>query len=67
MVRCVVMSRGSLSFLQQAIRLNPDLVTRLTATGQVREEVERAIEGYVTVVAGRRLPPVDFLASMPSV
>jgi DNA repair protein RecO (recombination protein O) len=67
MVRCVVMSRGSLSFLQQAIRLNPELVTRLTATGQVRAEVERAIEGYVTVVAGRRLPPVDFLASMASV
>ncbi|MEK6532742.1 MAG: DNA repair protein RecO [Nitrospirota bacterium] len=67
MVRCVEMSRGSLSFLQQAIRLNPELVTRLTATGQVRAEVERAIEGYVTVVAGRRLPPVDFLASMSSV
>jgi len=63
-IRCVVMSRGSLSFLQQAIRLSPELVTRLTATGQVRAEVERAIEDYVTVVAGRRLPPVDFLASM---
>mgnify|MGYP000698387804 CR=1 FL=1 len=30
-------------------------------------EVERAIEGYVTVVAGRRLPPVDFLSSMTPV
>lgn len=67
MMRCVVMSRGSLSFLQQAIRLTPELVTRLKATGQVRAEVERAIEGYVTVVAGRRLPPVDFLASPSSV
>ena len=28
---------------------------------------ERAIEGYVTVVAGRRLPPVDFLSSMTPV
>ncbi|MCC6140884.1 MAG: DNA repair protein RecO [Nitrospira sp.] len=65
--RCVAMSRGSLSFLQQAIRLNPELVVRLSATGQVRTEVEQAIEGYVTVVAGRRLPPVDFLASMSSV
>ena len=66
-VRCVMMSRGSLSFLQQAIRLTPELVTRLKATGQVRAEVEQAIEGYVTVVAGRRLPPVDFLASFSSV
>lgn len=65
--RCVMMSRGSLSFLQQAIRLTPELVTRLKATGQVRTEVEQAIEGYVTVVAGRRLPPVDFLAALPSV
>jgi DNA repair protein RecO (recombination protein O) len=67
MRRCVAMSRGSLSFLQQAIRLTPALVTRLKATGQVRAEVEEAIEGYVTVVAGRRLPPVDFLASTASV
>ena len=66
-VRCVMMSRGSLSFLQQAIRMTPELVTRLKATGQVRSEVEQAIEGYVTVVAGRRLPPVDFLVSLPLV
>jgi DNA repair protein RecO (recombination protein O) len=38
------------------------MVTRLRAAGQVRTEVEDAIEGYVTVVAGRRIPPVDFLA-----
>lgn len=60
--RCVTMSRGSLSFVQQAMRLAPPLLTRLTASGQVRAEVEQAIEGYVTVVAGRRLPPVDFLS-----
>jgi DNA repair protein RecO (recombination protein O) len=60
-VRCVTLSRGSLSFLQQAIRLSPALVTRLRAAGQVRSEVEEAIEGFVTVVAGKRLPPVDFL------
>lgn len=59
--RCVSLSRGSVSFLQQAIRLAPTLVTRLKATGQVRSEIEEAIEGYVTVVAGKRLPPVDFL------
>ena len=61
--RCVVLSRGSLSFLQRAIRLAPPLLTRLRATGQVRREVEDAIEGYVTVVAGKRLPPLDFLSS----
>ncbi|UVT16945.1 MAG: DNA repair protein RecO [Nitrospira sp.] len=61
-VRCVTLSRGSLSFLQQAIRLAPTIVTRLRATGRVRNEVEEAIEGYVTVVAGRRLPPVNFLS-----
>lgn len=62
-VRCVALSQGSLAFLQQAIRLAPGLVTRLRATGQVRSEVEDAIEGYVTVVAGRRLPATDFLSS----
>lgn len=61
-VRCVTLSRGSLSFLHQAIRLAPTVVTRLRATGQVRHEVEEAIDGYVTVVAGKRLPPVDFLS-----
>jgi DNA repair protein RecO (recombination protein O) len=59
---CVGLSRGSLMFLQQALRLAPSLVTRLRATGQVRTEVEEAIEGYITVVAGKKLPSVDFLA-----
>ena len=61
-VRCVALSRGSLSFLQQAIRLDSALVTRLRASGQVRGEVEAAIEGYVTVVAGKRLPSTNFLS-----
>jgi DNA repair protein RecO (recombination protein O) len=61
-VRCVAFSRGSLLFLQQAIRLAPQVLTRLRASGQVRHEVEQAIEGYITVVAGKRLPPVDFLS-----
>jgi DNA repair protein RecO (recombination protein O) len=60
---CVTLSQGSLAFLQQAVRLAPRLVTRLRAAGQVRSEVEEAIEGYVTVVAGRRLPPADFLST----
>lgn len=61
-VRCIALSRGSLSFLQQAIRLDPAVVTRLRASGQVRGEVEAAIEGYVTVVAGKRLPSANFLS-----
>ena len=61
-VRCVALSRGGLSFLQQAIRLTPAILTRLRATGQVRREVEEAIEGYMTVVVGKRLPPVNFLS-----
>lgn len=60
--RCIPLSKGSVAFLQQALRLAPAMVTRLKAAGQVREEVEEAIEGYVTVVAGKRLPPVDFLS-----
>jgi DNA repair protein RecO (recombination protein O) len=62
-VPCLPLSRGSLSFLQQALRLAPAIVTRLKAVGQVRCEVEDAIESYVTVVAGKRLPPVDFLTA----
>ncbi len=60
--RCLPLSRGSLAFLHQALRLAPAMVDRLRAAGQVRYEVERAVEGYVTVVAGRQLPPVNFLA-----
>ncbi len=61
--RCTALSRGSVAFLQQALHMQPALVNRLSATGQVRAEVESAIESYVTVVAGRRLPPIDFLAN----
>lgn len=61
--RCLPLSKGSLSFLQQALRLAPSVVTRLKAVGQVRTELEDVIEGYVTVVAGKRLPPVDFLVA----
>ena len=61
-IPCLPLSRGSLTFLQQAMRLTPAMVMRLKAAGQVRCEVEDAIEGYVTVVAGRRIPPVNFLA-----
>ncbi|NGZ95884.1 MAG: DNA repair protein RecO [Nitrospira sp. WS110] len=61
--RCTTLSRGSVAFLQQALQMQPALMSRLHAVGQVRAEVESAIESYVTVVVGRRLPPVDFLTS----
>ena len=64
--QCIAFSRGSLLFLQQAIQWAPTVLTRLRATGQVRNEVEEAIEGYVTIVAGKRLPSVDFLSSLSS-
>ncbi|MCW5798330.1 MAG: DNA repair protein RecO [Nitrospira sp.] len=61
--RCTALSRGSVAFLQQALHIQPALLSRLQAAGQVRAEVESVIESYVTVVAGRRLPAVDFLTS----
>ncbi len=61
-VECVTLSQGSVAFLQQALRLTSSLVSRLNAGGQVRSEVETAIERYVTAVAGKRLPSVDFMA-----
>jgi DNA repair protein RecO (recombination protein O) len=61
--RCHPLSAGSLGFLQQAIRWSAPALTRLKAAGQVRDEVEAAIEAYITVVTGRHLPPTDFLAA----
>jgi DNA repair protein RecO (recombination protein O) len=61
--RCHPLSAGSLGFLHQAIRWSLSALTRLKASGQVRDEVEAAIEAYITVVTGRRLPPTDFLAA----
>jgi DNA repair protein RecO (recombination protein O) len=63
--RCLPLSPGSLSLLRHTLQWTPEALTRLKATGQVRAELETAIEAYVTVVAGRRLPPVDFLAAEP--
>ncbi len=64
-LRCLPLSRGSLAFLHQALQLSSSMVDRLKAAGQVRYEVENAIEGFVMVVVGRQLPPVNFL-SYPS-
>jgi DNA repair protein RecO (recombination protein O) len=61
--RPLPLSPGSRSFLQQVLQFPISAITRLKATGLVRDELEAAIEAYVMVVAGRRLPPVDFLAA----
>lgn len=62
----LLLSPGSLAFLQQAFRMTPEVLNRMKAGGQVRQELELAVESYVTVVAGKRLPPVDFLAAEPA-
>jgi DNA repair protein RecO (recombination protein O) len=61
--RTMPLSAGSIALLQHALQWNPAVLTRLKAGGRMREELERAIEAYVTVVAGKRLPPVDFLVA----
>lgn len=63
--RCLPLSPGGLAFLRQALRWSPAMMTRLKAAGLVRQELEAAVDAYVTVVAGRRLPPADFLAVAP--
>ena len=61
------MSAGSIAFTQQARRMQFPLATRLKADGQIKREVEDAIEAYVKVVVGRQLPVPDFLvADRPS-
>jgi DNA repair protein RecO (recombination protein O) len=61
--RSMRFSRGSGAFLRQALRLAHPVLTRLKASGSVLRDVEQAMEAYVTVVAGKPLPPVDFLAA----
>lgn len=57
------MSPGSWAFLSQASHIAPAVLTRLKATGKVRQELEVAIESFVTVVAGMHLPSANFLPS----
>ena len=63
--RCLPLSPGSLALLQHALLWTPDALSRLKASNHMRTELEAAIEAYVTVVAGKRLPPADFLAAEP--
>jgi DNA repair protein RecO (recombination protein O) len=60
--RSLPLSRGSVAFLRQAVRLVPSMLVRLRAEGRIRNEIEEAVDKYVTVVAGKRLPPADFLS-----
>ena len=64
--RSFPMSPGSWAFLSQASHIAPAVLTRLKATGKVRQELEAAIESFVTVVAGVHLPSPHFLASTQS-
>ncbi len=57
--RVLAMSRGSLAFMMQARQLPMEQLPRLKAAGVVRMEVEEAIEHYVQVVIGKRLPQVE--------
>jgi DNA repair protein RecO (recombination protein O) len=63
--RYLPLSPGSLSLLRHTLRWTSEALTRMKATRHVRAELDAAIEAYVTVVAGRHLPPVDFLAAEP--
>lgn len=60
---CVLLSPGSIAFLRKALHVAPALLLRLNAVGQVRSELEAAIESYVAAVTGRRLPSLNFMSS----
>lgn len=62
---CLPLSPGGLALVQHALSWMPAALTRLKVGAFVREEVQAAIEAYTTVVAGRQLPPTDFLAAEP--
>ena len=64
--RCLPLSPGSLAFIQQARRLPFPTVTRLRASGQIRREIEDAIDSYVRVVIGRPLPSMEMWAAEPA-
>ena len=63
--RCLPMSPGTRAMLHHALRWTPDPLTRLKPTRQVRMELESAMEAYITVVIGKPLAPMDFLAAEP--
>jgi len=64
--RCLPLSPAGLSLVHHALEWMPAALTRLKVSPFVREEVQAAIEAYTTVVAGRQLPPTDFLVAETS-
>lgn len=61
--RCLPMSPGSRALLRHALHWTPSVLTRLKASGQVRAELEGAMEAYISVVAGKPLPSMNFFAA----
>ncbi len=57
--KVLAISRGSVAFIEQARRLPMGRLDRLKAGGQVRLEVEEAIDAYVHTVVGKPLPVVE--------
>ena len=64
--RCTAMSADTRALLQHALQWTPSALTRLKAGGRVRAELEAAIEAYITVVAGKPLPSMDFMTAPPA-
>jgi len=57
--RMLVLSRGSVAFIEQARRLSLPQLSRLKAMGTVRLEVETAMEAYFYAVVGKSLPTFE--------
>ncbi len=57
--RMVLLSKGSVAFIEQARRLSISNLSRLKAVGSVREEVETAMEAYFYAVSGKSLPSFE--------
>ena len=59
--RALSLLPGSVALLKQALTWTPTSLSRLRASGQVRHDLEYAIEQYIAVVAGKPLPSLDLL------
>ena len=57
--RMLLLSKGSVAFIEQARRLSMPHLSRLKAIGSVRIEVETAMEAYFYAVVGKSLPTFE--------
>ena len=57
--RMLLLSKGSVAFIEQARRLSMSNLSRLKAIGSVRAEVEAAMEAYFYAVVGKSLPAFE--------